>query len=42
MKTKGQPKPEQSRLKVAQLYEKIRNGRQDFLHKLSTRLIREN
>lgn len=33
---------EKVRIKVARLYEKIRNARQDFLHKLSTRLIREN
>ncbi|MDQ0194670.1 IS605 OrfB family transposase [Paenibacillus wynnii] len=28
--------------KVAQIHEKIANGRQDFLHQLTTRLIREN
>jgi putative transposase len=33
---------EKARIKVARLHEKIRNTRQDFLHKLSTRLIREN
>ncbi|MEG7603097.1 RNA-guided endonuclease TnpB family protein, partial [Listeria monocytogenes] len=33
---------EKARLKVARLHEKVRNCRQDFLHKLSTRLIREN
>jgi putative transposase len=33
---------EKSRIKVARLHENIRNARQDFLHKLSTRLIREN
>ncbi|MFD2076066.1 IS200/IS605 family element RNA-guided endonuclease TnpB [Geobacillus jurassicus] len=31
-----------ARLKVAKLHEKIANCRNDFLHKLSTRLIREN
>jgi len=30
------------KLKVAKIYEKIANLRNDFLHKLSTRLIREN
>ncbi|KJE29196.1 transposase, IS605 OrfB family [Geobacillus kaustophilus] len=33
---------EKARLKVARLHEKICNARLDFLHKLSTRLIREN
>ncbi|OUM90847.1 MAG: transposase [Bacillus thermozeamaize] len=33
---------EKARLKVARLHEKVRNARMDFLHKLSTRLIREN
>lgn len=33
---------EKARLKVARLHEKVRNARLDFLHKLSTRLIREN
>ncbi|KDE48896.1 transposase [Geobacillus sp. CAMR12739] len=33
---------EKARLKVAKLHEKIANCRNDFLHKLSTRLIREN
>jgi putative transposase len=32
----------QAKLKVARIHEKIRNARQDFLHKLSTRVIREN
>jgi putative transposase len=31
-----------AKLKVARIHEKIRNARHDFLHKLSTRLIREN
>ncbi|WP_245629459.1 transposase, partial [Geobacillus jurassicus] len=31
-----------ARLKVAKLHEKIANCRNDFLHKMSTRLIREN
>ncbi|WP_160156961.1 IS200/IS605 family element RNA-guided endonuclease TnpB [Geobacillus sp. TFV-3] len=33
---------EKARLKVARLHEKVRNARLDFLHKLSSRLIREN
>ncbi|WP_067936901.1 IS200/IS605 family element RNA-guided endonuclease TnpB [Alicyclobacillus kakegawensis] len=33
---------EKARLKAARLHEKVRNARLDFLHKLSTRLIREN
>jgi putative transposase len=33
---------EKARFKVARLHEKVRNTRLDFLHKLSTRLIREN
>ena len=31
-----------ARLKVAKLHEKITNQRKNFLHKLSTKLIREN
>lgn len=31
-----------ARLKVAKLHEKISNARNDFIHKLSTKLIREN
>jgi len=33
---------EKARLKVVRLHEKVRNARLDFLHKLTTRLIREN
>ncbi len=33
---------EKQRIKVAKIYEKISNQRNDFLHKLSTRLIKEN
>jgi putative transposase len=33
---------EKARLKVARLHEKVRSARLDFLHKLSSRLIREN
>ncbi|WP_245815478.1 transposase [Seinonella peptonophila] len=32
----------QARIKVARIHEKITNARHDFLHKLSTKLIREN
>jgi len=33
---------EKTRVKLARLYEKVSNQRDDFLHNLSTRLIREN
>lgn len=39
---KGGKNREKARLKVARLHEKVRNCRNDFLHKLSTKLIREN
>ncbi len=39
---KGGKNREKARKRVARLHERIRNIRQDFLHKLSTRLIREN
>ena len=39
---KGGRNREKARLKVSRLHEKVRNTRQDFLHKLSTKLIREN
>ena len=41
-KQKGSKNKEKARLKVARQYEKITNIRQDFHHKLSTRLIHEN
>ena len=41
-KQKGSNNRNKARLKVAKLYEKITNQRKDFLHKLSTKLIREN
>jgi putative transposase len=41
-KEKGSKRREKARLKLAKLYERITNQRNDFLHKLSTRLIREN
>ena len=39
---KGSKNREKYRIKVAKQYEKIANQRKDFLHKLSTRIIREN
>jgi putative transposase len=39
---KGGKNREKARIKVARLHEKITNTRNDFLHKLSTRLINEN
>ena len=41
-KRKGSHNRDKARIKVAKAHEKIRNGRQDFLHKLSTKLICEN
>jgi len=41
-KKKGSKRREKARLKLARLHERIKNKREDFLHKLSTRLIREN
>ena len=41
-KQKGSHNRDKARIKVAKAHEKIRNCRQDFLHKLSTKLIREN
>lgn len=41
-KTKGGSTRGKQRLKVAKIYEKITNGRTDFLHKLSRKLIDEN
>lgn len=39
---KGGKNREKARRKVAKWHEKVTNARNDFLHKLSTRLIREN
>lgn len=39
---KGSKNREKRRIKLAKQYEKITNQRKDFLHKLSTRIIREN
>ena len=41
-KVKGSNNRYKSRIKVARLHEKIRNQRNDYLHKISTQLIREN
>ena len=41
-KQKGSKNREKSRLKVAKCHQKTANQRKDHLHKLSTRLIREN
>ncbi|MGZ7116856.1 MAG: IS200/IS605 family element RNA-guided endonuclease TnpB [Methanobacterium sp.] len=41
-KQKGSKNREKQRLKVARIHEKIRNIREDFQHKWSTKLIREN
>jgi putative transposase len=41
-KKKGSNNRKKARKKVAKLHEKISNQRKDFLHKLSTQLIREN
>ena len=41
-KKKGSKRYENSRLKVAKLHAKIKDLRSDFLHKLSTDIIREN
>lgn len=39
---KGSKNREKCRIKVAKQHEKITNQRKDFLHKLSTKIIREN
>src|SRR5690606_13119459 len=41
-KQKGSNNRKKANKRVAVLYEKITNQRQDFLHKISTKLIREN
>ncbi len=41
-KKKGSNNRKKSNKRVALLHEKIKNQRQDFLHKISTKLIREN
>ncbi len=41
-KEKGSRNRDKARLKVAKIYARIRDSRQDFLHKLTSRLVREN
>lgn len=41
-KQKGSKRRERQRLRVAKIHAKIKDTREDFLHKLSTRIIREN
>lgn len=41
-KVKGSSNRNKQRIKVAKVHEKITNQRNDFLHKLSTMLVREN
>jgi putative transposase len=41
-KVKGSNNREKARLKVAKVHAQISDSRQDFLHKLTTRLVREN
>ena len=41
-KTKGSKRSEKARIKIARLHEHISNQRNDTMHKLSTKLIREN
>ncbi|MGK7924387.1 MAG: RNA-guided endonuclease InsQ/TnpB family protein [Spirulina sp.] len=41
-KTKGSKNRDKARQKVARIHAEIKDARQDFLHKLTTRLVREN
>jgi putative transposase len=41
-KAKGSANREKARLRVAKVHERIADRRRDFLHKLTTRLVREN
>ena len=41
-KQKGSRNRDKARLKVARVHAQIKDSRQDFLHKLTTRLVREN
>ena len=41
-KQKGSKNREKARIKVAKIYLEISDARKDFLHKLTTRLVREN
>ncbi|WP_316746311.1 transposase, partial [Streptomyces sp. MK7] len=41
-KAKGSANSEKARRRVAKVHARITDRRRDFLHKLSTRLVREN
>ena len=41
-KTKGSKNQEKARLKLAIAYEKLSNKRKDYLHKITTKIIKEN
>ncbi|WP_293134367.1 transposase [Okeania sp. SIO3I5] len=41
-KTRGSKRYEKARLKIAKFHAKLKDTRTDFLHKLSTEIIREN
>ncbi len=41
-KTKGSKRYEKARLRIAKFHAKLKDTRTDFLHKLSTKIIREN
>lgn len=41
-KQKGSKNRKKANVKVAKIHEKIKNRREDFLHKITTKLIREN
>lgn len=41
-KSKGSKNREKARIKLATAYEKLGNKRKDYLHKLTTKLVREN
>ncbi len=41
-KEKGSNNRQKAKVKVAKLHEKIANAREDYIHKLSTKLIKEN
>lgn len=41
-KSKGSKNREKARIRLATAYEKLGNRRKDYLHKLTTRLVREN
>ena len=41
-KTKGSKRYEKVRLRVGKFHAKLKDTRDDFIHKLSTKIIREN